>query len=432
MGTIADKLTYLNGTKQAIKEAINEDFEVINDNTTFRQYAEKISNNNEKYKSFIPTKTVNATNTVDISDGVDMKALVNQYGNTYQKTTTGKNMFDINATKTDFNIFLYKYEYQLKPNTQYTISSNAPVTTTANIYANSTSSTKKVCAGIPQTITSDNNGYFYILVRHQSSGDAGTFDIYTDILNGTYWLQIEEGSSATDYEEYTGGTASPNPDYPQDIVNISGETTVNITQGTEEKEYKINLPFELCKIGNYKDKLYNQNGKWYLHKEIDKIVFDGSESWTKSNSMSVDGYFGAYTSNYHWGVAGSFANKNNFIINYFLPHDNETGDFQFISSTGYACYLKINDSIANSVETLKTWLGTHNTIVYYVLVTPTTEEITESNYPTLYNQLNAIKLFKGTNHITITNESGLDVEFDIEYHYNVDEVLKTLTTVEGE
>ena len=75
-----------------------------------------------------------------------------------------------------------------------------------------------------------------------------------------------------------------------------------------------------------------------------------------------------------------------------------------------------SDTDGQKKEKLKTWLSTHNTIVYYVLATPTTEEITESNYPTLYNQLNNIKLFEGVNHITMTNERGLDVEFDITYY----------------
>lgn len=34
--------------------------------------------------------------------------------------------------------------------------------------------------------------------------------------------QLEEGSTATDYEPYVGGTPSPNPDYPQEIKTVSG------------------------------------------------------------------------------------------------------------------------------------------------------------------------------------------------------------------
>lgn len=43
MGTTADKLAYLNGTKTAIKNAIVAKGVAVPDGTTFRQYAEKIS-----------------------------------------------------------------------------------------------------------------------------------------------------------------------------------------------------------------------------------------------------------------------------------------------------------------------------------------------------------------------------------------------------
>ena len=41
--------------------------------------------------------------------------------------------------------------------------------------------------------------------------------------------QLELGSTATSYEKFVGGTASPNPDYPQDIQVVTGEQTVEVT-----------------------------------------------------------------------------------------------------------------------------------------------------------------------------------------------------------
>jgi hypothetical protein len=415
MGTIADKLTYLNGTKQAIKEAINEDFEVINDNTTFRQYAEKISNNNEKYKSLIPTKTVNATNTVDISDGVDMKALVNQYGNTYQKSTTGKNKINVEdrtITPKGFDQYLIN-NYSIDNTKTYTLSFdykyNSPTFSSTgavimlrrdNEYIALATSSSATEGKITATITNKSAIYVYITTRLT----GGSIDIFN--------VMLEEGSEATDYEEYTGETASPSPDYPQDIVNINGETTVNITQGTEEKEYKLDLPFELCKRGDHQDKLYNQNGKWYLYKEIGKVVYDGSENWTYYNhylQTSLTGGIDWTGSVAPQGLCDKYICRSRYyIINTTFKKDKSI-------SLG-ASFLALYDSNFTDVTSFKTWLSTHNIIVYYQLATPTTEEITESNYPTLYNQLNAIKLFEGTNHITVTNESGLDVEFDVVYY----------------
>lgn len=110
----------------------------------------------------------------------------------------GKNKFDINQEKEVFGIMLYKYSYYLKPNTKYTISSNCPASTTANIYANSNSSKSAVYINKNQTIQSDENGYFYILVRFKAdASDNSTFNLYEKILNGTYYIQLEEGTVAS-------------------------------------------------------------------------------------------------------------------------------------------------------------------------------------------------------------------------------------------
>lgn len=115
----------------------------------------------------------------------------------------GKNKFNINQEKEIFGIMLYKYSYYLKPNTKYTISSNCPASTTANIYANSNSSNRAVYINKNQTIQSDENGYFYILVRFKAdASDNSTFNLYEKVLNGTYYIQLEEGIVATPYVPY--------------------------------------------------------------------------------------------------------------------------------------------------------------------------------------------------------------------------------------
>jgi hypothetical protein len=49
-------------------------------------------------------------------------------------------------------------------------------------------------------------------------------------------------SSIADYEPYVGGTASPNPDYPQEVQTVTGRQVVTITDGgSESQEYEINL-----------------------------------------------------------------------------------------------------------------------------------------------------------------------------------------------
>lgn len=49
----------------------------------------------------------------------------------------------------------------------------------------------------------------------------------TTVENLTFYPQLELGSTATSYEPYTGGKASPNPDYPQEIRVARGRNLWN-------------------------------------------------------------------------------------------------------------------------------------------------------------------------------------------------------------
>ena len=61
------------------------------------------------------------------------------------------------------------------------------------------------------------------------------------------------------YEPYTGGIASPNPEYPQEIEVITGENTITISNedNTQSQIFNINLDnLELCKNNDYQDYIY--------------------------------------------------------------------------------------------------------------------------------------------------------------------------------
>lgn len=242
MGTISEKLVYLNGTKQAIKQAINEDFEVIDNNTTFREYADKISSNNAKYKDLIPKETKNATNTLDISNssGLD-KALVTQYGNTYQETTTGKNKLP----------FPYTQSSQTQNGITYTVNSDGTIlvngtasggNSSFKLYGNYQTTQQLSLPGryviggtnlVKLRVLNNTNNNYTVLATDTGSGaeiDTSNYNtgyIELTIVNGAtvnnvlIKPMVVDSLTDTSYEPYTNG-ASPNPDYPQEIVNISG------------------------------------------------------------------------------------------------------------------------------------------------------------------------------------------------------------------
>lgn len=65
MGTTAEKLTYLNDTKTAIKEAIVNKGVTVADTDTFRSYADKIGNISSEVNNQTKTITENGTYTAD-------------------------------------------------------------------------------------------------------------------------------------------------------------------------------------------------------------------------------------------------------------------------------------------------------------------------------------------------------------------------------
>lgn len=128
----------------------------------------------------------------------------------------GKNKFDIDAEHTSAGGSpTYTYELTVKPNTAYTMSSNVPQGELASLYFNGgATNVNGVWSGTPRTFTSDENGKFTVFVRYNTT--QGGIDLYTAVKNGQYYIQLEEGSTATSYAPYSN------------ICPISGWTEANV------------------------------------------------------------------------------------------------------------------------------------------------------------------------------------------------------------
>jgi len=105
-------------------------------------------------------------------------------------------------------------------------------------------------------------------------------------------------------------------------------------------------------------------GNWGIRKAIGKVVLDGSEDWTADyvrfktpipNSINVVSRKICYSNYFHYLESGT----------------EEGGCFVYLAQA----YLYPTSDIT-TVADFKTWLSTHNTIVYYQLETPTYTQIT--------------------------------------------------------
>lgn len=481
---------------------------------------------------------------------------VEMYGDTEQTTYSGKNLLDEslmvqgtfnylnNQDSAHSGIIRMSSFIPCQSNTTYTISSNAILGEFAVVYKDSNGNVVEGSGWSIEdsTYTSFTTKSNAVQMRVRVGKGA-----YPHTAGVNYALQIELGGQPTSYEPYVGGTASPNPDYPQTVQTVTGRQVVTITDsGSQSQEYEINLgknlfdkgnantiaayiqwttprvlnyssgnssvyipcqpnttytiskvadnvfragsieeepttgitvynaeenptgtsitittsskakyivvflrnnastnsletilaslqiekgstattyasyfePIKLCKIGTYKDVIFQNvpsssyyssaldEGSWYLHKEINQLALNGSESWETTGTNVYALYVSGGIKSITGGLLG--------VCNYYTFNPVQTsvtttltaGQFaiQYITpNTQHRLFMK-NTSISTTSD-FQTWLGTHNTKVYYPLATPTNTQITNSALIAQLNALNEATTYDGTTVITVSSEN---------------------------
>lgn len=94
--------------------------------------------------------------------------------------------------------FIHVLELQVKPNTNYTLSTSFVYAGNRVLYFNTAEKNNSVTSNNPVTITTDENGYVKIGLYNRTGID--------DFLNKTVTVQLEEGNVTTEYEPYKGTT----------------------------------------------------------------------------------------------------------------------------------------------------------------------------------------------------------------------------------
>lgn len=197
---------------------------------------------------------------------------------------------------------------------------------------------------------------------------------------------------------------------------------IQIEKGSQVTDYSVYLePIELCKIGTYQDRIYKENGKWWLHKEVGKAVLNGSETWTG------------------WQQSGGLYRANTILDGSYVftddaRHATRVQSSHFTSSTtnNYGIVFQYRaetlfypQSGITSLADFKTWLGTALPSVYYVLATPTTTEITNEEVLEGLEALGDATLYVGTNNIYTDTPSALPT-LEVDYPTDYDETHDTV------
>lgn len=275
---------------------------------------------------------------------------------------TGKNLFDkdnANLLKSGYitiNVDYWRDEPNAKsivipcdPDTTYTISKISSQRfqvcyTNEEIVAGTIGYARaNYTTGTSATITTGANAKYLSIYIYLSTADTLTLQ---EILDS---IQIEKGSQATTFEPY-----------------------------------------------GYKD-------KWYIGKQIGKVVLDGTNIAFTTKSSSTDNTIYLTDNTYE------INNYVNGYSNYFKVYNNNTiysSDIMgiYIENKRIRCGFGANSNLT-TVELANQWLSTHNTSVYYPLATPTYTEITNSELVGQLENLMNTPLLRGINHITVSTSN---------------------------
>ncbi len=120
-------------------------------------------------------------------------------------------------------------------------------------------------------------------------------------------------------------------------------------------------PVQLEKVGDVSDRLIEKDGVWGVEKNVDNIVFNGSEQW-KYNSATKEFYL--TKSNY---IYDSF---NGCISDKFV-YGETGGNYNNVIKLGNAIFVTLRKDDITNVNDFKAWLQNNNVLVMFITPQPT-------------------------------------------------------------
>lgn len=402
MSTTLNKLEYLDETKNQIKTALNQFGAGITDETTFREYADKID---DIYNNW-PKVTGEGTD-ITLDNTKNGKLSLELNGNTEQDgDPTPNNEIPIKVVKGSNNVVIESQNIfdELVESGSYNETTGEKAT--GNPYRSKN-----------HILVDENTTYIFSINGVGKALNVFAYDIDKTYIGRITSNAIPANTSFTTpkscrYITFYRGTSDGSEKW-----QIEKGTIISSYIPHSEQNYPITLPpgMEFCKIGDYEDVIFKNevgnpyynstlvDGAWYKHKSIGKVVFDGSEdeSWQIGQSGTANWY---YTwSNSIGPMVGGV--QSQLLCNYFkyaTVTSTTTDEGIWISASS----IRIRYGTQDTVTNFKAWLSTHNVELYYILATPIEELITDT---TLINQLNNLynnaKSYSNQTNITQTNDN---------------------------
>ena len=300
---------------------------------------------------------------------------------------SGKNLFDkdsgfINAYIDASGVIhdnananaLFNTYIKVQPNTTYIFSCNNLIKNLGiNEFDNSKTFILRTLNNNSSSVsitTTNTTNYLRLQLNYDSSTNV------TQTIIDNLQLMFELGNTRTTYQAYTS------------------------------TDYSVNLgSMELCKIGDYQDYIYKDEDKWYKKAHIGKVVLEECYS-SVTNPSGETTYQTTFTQTsnmltQNWGYGYS---------NYFIRGTTKTNDIIRFGANNKNLYVYTNNINFADKTSADAWLNTNKPIVYYILATPTTTEITDTD---LINQLEAFTKANSIDDKTFISQTNADLPFII-------------------
>ena len=327
------------------------------------------------------TYTPYVSQTAPINLGEYELGTIGNYSNEFVRSDGKKNLFDISKVvkgRLDSGVIGYASATTSLTTTDTTIS----FTTNANY------------RGIVLDLieVEPNTKYIY-----SSKNSNATLDITCACYDNSQTYIANASRSYVD--EYTYRfTTKENTKYVRIGIQLASSGTTTILQPQ----------FELGETAT--DYVPYEKG-WYYKQGIGKVVLDGSETiyddWQNPNQTNTRQYYlksSFLNNNYVPSTSSNITAMTNYfkcITHTIWNYDDER--FALNDSTTYSVQFKISNTTAPTLADFKTWLSTHNTIIYYELATPTYTKITGELAQELEQVYKGMLSYDGTTNISQVN-----------------------------
>lgn len=237
------------------------------------------------------------------------------------------------------------------------------------------------------------NGMYTATIRLVS----GTYSKGTSSYDATWITVCKSDLSGTGGIPVSGGSvvvAGVNGIYRSWINYRTGNTFNNarfalqFEKGSEATAWAPYFtPIELNKLDTYQDKIYRNSGKWYVHKEMGRHTFNGSETWNQAAASDSGRRFSSQVTGIKSGQQGTF-NTVGYSTHFLRSNGDTWGNYGISGSTGANVFVRDTKFDSMDGTGVKSWFASNPTDIWYVLATATDTEIT---YAPLIEQLETLR-----------------------------------------